>query len=112
MMDSLRRRNIHVGSSACKLCDETMETTIHLFGSCNMVQQVWDFIQQWCRLKPIFILELKDLVKMQTFNQGSKKWRMAVYFVIQTTIWVIWGNRNDAIFSNKRLTSVNIKQEV
>ncbi|KAJ0445231.1 putative RNA-directed DNA polymerase [Helianthus annuus] len=109
---ALQRRNVDLPSVRCNLCNAFEESALHLFGACSVAIQVWDYIARWCRLKPIFILELKDLANIHNQNRGSKMWKKAVYLVVQTTIWCIWRSRNSTVFNRKRVSVTNIIEEI
>ncbi|KAJ0471107.1 hypothetical protein HanIR_Chr14g0726101 [Helianthus annuus] len=94
------------------MCDEYDEDANHLFVSCGIPQQIWEFVTSWCRMSHIYILELKDFLKVQNRCRGSGKWRKMVSSIIQTTLWVIWKNRNDVVFNNKQPNLAKIKEEI
>ncbi|KAJ0597677.1 hypothetical protein HanRHA438_Chr04g0185621 [Helianthus annuus] len=101
-----------VQNTWCKLCNEAEESTLHLFGSCRVTEQIWDLVSHWCRLKSIYILELKDLAIIQNQNRGSVKWRKVISLVIQTVVWVIWRTRNEATFNGKQANLTRMKEEI
>ncbi|KAJ0495910.1 putative reverse transcriptase zinc-binding domain-containing protein [Helianthus annuus] len=111
-VSALAQRNVFVANSRCKLCEEEYESALHLFGSCHVAIELWDFISKWCRIHPIFILELEDLANIHKRNRGSKRWEKVVSMVTQATIWVIWRSRNDAVFNDKRSNVNRMKEEV
>ncbi|XP_022008104.1 uncharacterized protein LOC110907425 [Helianthus annuus] len=106
---ALARRNINVPDVRCKLCGDEEESALHLFGTCRITNQIWEFIVHWCRIRPIYVLELKDLAAIHKRNRGSNRWKKVVYMVIQTALWVIWKHRNDAVFHDKQINVARIK---
>ncbi|XP_035834229.1 uncharacterized protein LOC118482710 [Helianthus annuus] len=109
---ALTRRNVVVTNSRCRMCDEEDESALHLFGSCRVADQIWEFISRWCRIRSIFILELSDLANIHKRNRGSERWKKAVSMVTQAAIWVIWRSRNDAVFNGKHPNVSRMKEEI
>ncbi|KAJ0550175.1 putative reverse transcriptase zinc-binding domain-containing protein [Helianthus annuus] len=94
---NLAKRNNQLDSLMCKFCGESEETSEHLFVSCGLSQYVWDFIGSWCRLYGFFLFEVGDVLRYHKMARGNKKWKIAVYTIMQTAVWVIWKARNEAI---------------
>nr|GEU29659.1 RNA-directed DNA polymerase, eukaryota [Tanacetum cinerariifolium] len=44
---NVSRRGIHIDSIMCAVCDQGVETSMHLFFSCNMVRQTTRMITRW-----------------------------------------------------------------
>ncbi|KAJ0570205.1 putative RNA-directed DNA polymerase [Helianthus annuus] len=111
-LENLARRNIQVGSLMCKFCGEMQETSEHLFISCGLSQSVWEFVRTWCQLHRFVLFDVKDALQYHKDARGSKRWKTAIYTVIQTTLWCIWRARNEAIFNGKQPMARNIKEEI
>ncbi|XP_021999620.1 uncharacterized protein LOC110896868 [Helianthus annuus] len=111
-ISALARRNVYVPNDRCKLCNEEEESMLHLFGSCCVTDQIWEFVADWCRIRPIFVLDLKDVASIHKRNRGSSKWKKVVYLVIQTTLWVIWKHRNEAVFNAKQINVTRIMEDI
>ncbi|KAF5772129.1 putative reverse transcriptase zinc-binding domain-containing protein [Helianthus annuus] len=111
-IENLARRNIHIPNLRCKICDESDETSSHLFVECYLAQKVWDFVVEWCKIRPFFILEIKDLVNIHNGYRGSAKWRRVIWSVIQVAIWVVWKTRNEVVFSHKKPNFERMKEEI
>ncbi|KAJ0883842.1 putative RNA-directed DNA polymerase [Helianthus annuus] len=108
----LVHRNINIQDVNCKVCGEENETAVHIFVTCNLAQQVWEFVVGWCKIRPFFILELKDFVDIHNRNRGSKKWHRVILSVVQVAIWVLWKTRNDIVFRHKQANLERIKEEI
>ncbi|KAL9997323.1 putative reverse transcriptase zinc-binding domain-containing protein [Helianthus debilis subsp. tardiflorus] len=109
---ALQRRNIQLPSSRCCLCNEHDETALHFFGACSVASQIWDFVSKWCKIKPIFIFELKDFGNIHKQNRGSKLWKKGLQLVVQTAIWCLWRSRNAVVFNQKRYSVAGIIEEI
>ncbi|KAM0007813.1 putative RNA-directed DNA polymerase [Helianthus debilis subsp. tardiflorus] len=109
---ALERRNVVIQNCLCKMCGEMDETALHLFASCCIADQIWEFVSRWCKIRPIFILELKDIVSIHKQYRGSLRWKKVISLIVQSAIWVIWRNRNEVVF-NGRCPNVNrMKEEI
>ncbi|XP_035838173.1 uncharacterized protein LOC118485810 [Helianthus annuus] len=109
---ALARRNVIVQDNRCKMCGGEAETTIHLFVSCSIAEQIWEFVSRWCRIQQVFALELKDLANIHKRNRGSQRWKKVVNLVTQAAIWVIWRSRNGAVFEGKQPHVNRMKEEI
>ncbi|KAJ0444928.1 putative reverse transcriptase zinc-binding domain-containing protein [Helianthus annuus] len=106
---ALARRNIFVLNTRCKMCEDEDESALHLFVSCRIAVLVWEFISQWCKLSPIYVLELKDSTNINNRNKGSRKWRKSPSMVTLKVILVIWRSRNESVFNGKQIIVTRIK---
>ncbi|XP_022020186.1 uncharacterized protein LOC110920275 [Helianthus annuus] len=109
---ALARRNVIVQDNRCKMCGDEAETAIHLFVSCSVAEQIWEFVSRWCRIHHVFALELKDLANIHKRNRGSQRWKKVVNLVTQAAIWVIWRSRNGAVFEGKQPHVNRMKEEI
>ncbi|KAF5760166.1 putative RNA-directed DNA polymerase [Helianthus annuus] len=109
---ALNRRNVIIEDNRCKMCGDEEESALHLFASCRIAEQIWEFITRWCRIKQVLVLELKDLANIHKCNRGSHRWKKTVNLVTQATIWVIWRSRNEAVFEGKQPYVNRMKEEI
>ncbi|KAJ0469905.1 putative reverse transcriptase zinc-binding domain-containing protein [Helianthus annuus] len=109
---ALNRRNVIIEDNRCKMCGDEEESAFHLFASCRIAEQIWEFITRWCRIKQVPVLELKDLANIHKCNRGSHRWKKTVNLVTQATIWVIWRSRNEAVFEGKQPYVNRMKEEI
>ncbi|KAJ0586631.1 putative reverse transcriptase zinc-binding domain-containing protein [Helianthus annuus] len=109
---ALAHRNVISGQITCKLCDLHEEDVEHLFVSCEMAQQVWNFVSQWCKISSIYAFRVKDLLGWHKHVRGTEKWRKLVYAIVQVSIWVIWRCRNDLVFNGKQVNLDHMTSEI
>ncbi|KAF5789926.1 putative reverse transcriptase zinc-binding domain-containing protein [Helianthus annuus] len=72
---ALQLKGIHLASTTCPLCNEVLETSEHLFVSCQFAQMVWSVISQWCKIPNFFIFGIMDLIQINELVSGSSKKR-------------------------------------
>ncbi|KAJ0542575.1 putative reverse transcriptase zinc-binding domain-containing protein [Helianthus annuus] len=94
---ALRSRNINVGNEFCAFCQSEEESALHLFTGCILTIGIWHFIERWCHLDPIFLLGIKDILKLPDSIHDCK-WKKIIRGIVMTACWVIWKTRNKAIF--------------
>ncbi|MFS8010296.1 putative reverse transcriptase zinc-binding domain-containing protein [Helianthus anomalus] len=82
----MAKRNVHLDSIRCKFCGDFDEMAEHLFIFCNMAQVIWDYVACWCRLQAFFAFGVKNQVNLHKQFRRLKKWRAAVYTIIQTVV--------------------------
>ncbi|XP_022031336.1 uncharacterized protein LOC110932299 [Helianthus annuus] len=109
---ALARRNVIVQDNCCKMCGEEVESALHLFASCSIADQIWEFISRWCRIRRVYALELKDLTNIHKCNSGTQRWQKVVSLVTQAALWVIWRSRNEAVFEGKQPRVNRMKEEI
>ncbi|KAD3067773.1 hypothetical protein E3N88_35653 [Mikania micrantha] len=78
----------------------------------RLAQLVWEKVSIWCKLQPMIVFSLHDLVDLSNLGQGSKKWKNTIHAVIVTTLWSIWKIRNKIIFESKSLSTNNLFEEI
>ncbi|KAJ0599919.1 putative reverse transcriptase zinc-binding domain-containing protein [Helianthus annuus] len=102
--DALLKRNVPVESEFCCFCGEWRESSEHIFISCSLARYFWQIILQWCKFSHHFLFDLKDLLDLQQYMNGSKKRKKAFYAIILTGVWSLWRMRNEVIFNNKSVS--------
>ncbi|KAJ0592085.1 putative reverse transcriptase zinc-binding domain-containing protein [Helianthus annuus] len=110
--DALSRRNIHVETPYCRICDTNMESVDHLFTGCPVSMEVWQVVFAWCRVPNLFafhVLDLLNYYKIEITNVRAKK---AFYGVVLTTFWSLWKARNDLIHNQKAVVVRNVFEEI
>ncbi|KAJ0554379.1 hypothetical protein HanRHA438_Chr08g0362181 [Helianthus annuus] len=65
-----------------------------------------------CRLYGFFLFEVGDVPRYHKMARGNKKWKNAVYTIMQTAVWVIWKARNEAIFKGKQPRVSSLIEEI
>ncbi|KAJ0910410.1 putative reverse transcriptase zinc-binding domain-containing protein [Helianthus annuus] len=109
---ALAHRNVHVGHMGCRLCEQFVEDSDHLFVSCEVAQFIWDSISNWCRISSIYAFTVKDILDWHNNVQGNDVWRKLIYAIMQVAIWVIWRSRNEATFNGKQINREQMVNEV
>ncbi|XP_022024592.1 uncharacterized protein LOC110924925 [Helianthus annuus] len=99
---NLRRRNINVGDGSCVLCQSVEESALHLFTGCIVSSGVWQGIEKWRCLGPIFLFDIKDIFSLPSTIPGTNTKKKIIRRIVMTTCWVIWKSRNKAVFEDAK----------
>lgn len=88
----------------CKWCNIHAESIDHIFWQCDIWKWGWNFICGWWGMSKKFkYIQTFSLLKLLACVNSSllqKQWQL----VVAATCWTIWLARNEALFSNKRIT--------
>lgn len=74
------------------------ETVTHIFVKCGFAFGVWSHIWRWCRLVPARFDSLEDLLSWQDSATAPAKGKKILRGICMIVCWVIWLERNEAIF--------------
>ncbi|GKA50686.1 RNA-directed DNA polymerase, eukaryota [Tanacetum coccineum] len=98
---NISRRGIDIDSITCANCNMGVETTSHLFFTCDMAQQVARLITRWWDV-PDLEMDSYGSWKIWMVNlrmpSKNKKMLVGVFYVMW---WLLWAFRNKKIFENK-----------
>ncbi|XP_035840224.1 uncharacterized protein LOC118487459 [Helianthus annuus] len=108
---ALVTRNIDVGNICCQLCNDYPKTSDHLFAACHFSQAIWLVIAQWCKIPPLILFSLKDVVDIRFAVSGSKRKKKLINAIFQVVIWSIWRLRNEVIFRQVEPTMSRVIEE-
>ncbi|MFS8018578.1 putative reverse transcriptase zinc-binding domain-containing protein [Helianthus anomalus] len=110
--EALARRRINIPNLSCILCGEYVESSDHLFVACHFAQTIWQNIASWCKIPPIVAFDIRALLDLHGFIQGSRKRKKALHAIVLIVIWCIWKTRNEAMFNNAQPHIVKVLEEV
>ncbi|KAL4579555.1 hypothetical protein LXL04_015706 [Taraxacum kok-saghyz] len=101
---ALSKREIHLNTVNCALCDLEVETVDHLLCKCNYAKFVWEWILPWCGLQqqPTFNTVAEMIEFSFKWGNCPKKKRKIFTGICYGTTWAIWKARNDWVFNRKR----------
>lgn len=87
-------------SRVCVLCNNSAESTTHLFLHCNIVSVIWRELMEWLDFN--FIIPPNLFITWECWNGAvyNKKIRKGVRLIWHAAIWSIWKARNDITFNN------------
>ncbi|XP_071718031.1 uncharacterized protein [Rutidosis leptorrhynchoides] len=101
----LDNRGIDLHSVRCPMCDDDLETASHSLVFCKEAMEVWDKVFAWWGFGNMSNLSLNEICRSNcpssTSNFGKKLWQ-AVEWVCS---YLIWKNRNNMIFREKKWVS-------
>ncbi|XP_021979513.1 uncharacterized protein LOC110875619 [Helianthus annuus] len=97
----LIKRTVTIEDMSCVLCEADSETAIHLFTGCIFSSEIWARVALWCKLAPLFVFDVKDLLSLAETQTKTKQERYILRGIIFTTMWTIWNERNSRVFGGK-----------
>ena len=99
---NLDQRGIDLHSTRCPVCDNDIETEVHLFIFCEVALDTWSKVLTWWKIQNITITSLLDALTLaDRVNLPSHN--VSLFdAVVQSTFWFLWKFRNDMVFSLKR----------
>jgi len=93
--DNLIRRGMVVNSPLCVFCNETQETTQHLFLECAYAQCVWSLCLRWLGIS--YVQHKDILIHFESFHLSHLN-------VKQNQVWKgVWVNINRSIWDQRNL---------
>ncbi|XP_022007305.1 uncharacterized protein LOC110906490 [Helianthus annuus] len=100
---TLRNRGMNLPDVICKTCGAADKTAAHVLIQCNFTKRIWEKIINWTGI-PMVNTEgsIKDLLQELNELQRSKNVRKAIHVIAIQTMWLLWKNRNEKVFSNKQ----------
>ncbi|KAK2426239.1 hypothetical protein P8452_40952 [Trifolium repens] len=96
-----RRGVLHDDEISCPLCNETVESTRHLFLHCPFASAVWYSLNRWLGVVVVPPFEMVQAYEQLVARGPNRKIRKGFSGVWLAFVWVIWKTRNDQIFNNK-----------
>ncbi|KAI3763339.1 hypothetical protein L1987_53793 [Smallanthus sonchifolius] len=108
----LIKRGVSIQHTGCSLCQDDMETTLHLFTGCIYSHEVWFRIEDWCKLSHNFMFDIPDLFQMSESQSLSKESKYILRGIVYTTIWMLWNERNERVFNDKKRKPIQIVENI
>lgn len=79
----------------CTLCSSNDETRDHLFLNCNFAVEIWDRVKHRLGNMHQRLTIWQDLIQWLLATRGSTRRKILHKIVCQTTIYLVWKERND-----------------
>ncbi|KAL5697583.1 hypothetical protein ACHQM5_028709 [Ranunculus cassubicifolius] len=102
--ENLRRRGYHL-CSKCVFCEKETETRNHLFLSCPVIMEIWEFVFGVFGVHRPSSWTVENILaanaEVQFTDIGKVYWK----FIRHATFWEIWLERNNRIFEETKLES-------
>lgn len=95
-------RRVMLADTQCPLCHASSESILHAH-DCEVVKQVWYQLGENWSNSPFFNSNLQDWLELNGTNQrrvGRHAMSWSVVFLF--SIWLIWKQRNHAVFKEQR----------
>ncbi|KAL5720442.1 hypothetical protein ACHQM5_013110 [Ranunculus cassubicifolius] len=98
--DNLEKRGFHFPSRCC-FCVNHIETVDHLFVSCPMIMEIWDFIFGVFGIIKPCEMSVASILAVEGDRYFSDKGRVYWEMIKHSAFWTIWKERNLRIFEEE-----------
>ncbi|GJV06519.1 RNA-directed DNA polymerase, eukaryota, reverse transcriptase zinc-binding domain protein [Tanacetum coccineum] len=109
---NLDRRGIDLHLVRCLVCDDDLEKEIHIFVHCATVKQTWTDILKCWNLHNLVPFNLFEAITLADQANPTSTLTYLLNNVIQSSIWILWRNRNEITFKNNRSNKDAILNDV
>ncbi|XP_035834340.1 uncharacterized protein LOC110885736 [Helianthus annuus] len=93
-------------------CGEDQEYVEHLFVTCGFAQTVCNLVSQWCKLPPIYAFQVRDLLDLHLYVDGSAKTKKVIQAICHMVFWCIWRCQNEAVLNQGQISMQEIMGDV
>lgn len=105
--DRLRRWGLNV-TAECVLCSSALETHHHLFFECSFSSAIWQGFASQIRPHPPADLHAAAAWILSSSARTSREEVTLLKLIFQSTIYLIWKERNARIFTAVSTTSSSV----
>nr|VDC64960.1 unnamed protein product [Brassica rapa] len=105
--DRLRRWGLNV-TAECVLCSTALETHHHLFFECSFSSAIWQGFASQIRAHPPADLHAAAAWILSSSNRISREEVTLLKLIFQSTIYLVWKERNARIFTSVSTSSSGI----
>ncbi|MFS7936065.1 hypothetical protein Hanom_Chr05g00411031 [Helianthus anomalus] len=94
------------------VCVARIKTAEHLFLTCGFAQTVWHLVSQWCKLPPIYAFQVRDLLDLHLYIDGSAKSKKVIQAICHMVFWCIWRCQNEVVLNQGQTSMQKIMGDV
>jgi len=89
------------------------ESAAHLFLHCNFFGSVWHFIYGWLGIYVVPPQFLSDhFIQFSYIGRSQKVWQSISQVIWFATVWEIWKERNNRLFTDKTCSSLQVVHKI
>ncbi|KAF7823244.1 ribonuclease H [Senna tora] len=106
MTENQREKRRMTNSNTCKRCHTVSETPLHALRDCPFVVNYWKTVVNPSLWNKFFNMGTKDWIQfnLSVVRNHAANWESK----FATSCWLIWKQRNESVFNNKRLHSMDL----
>ncbi|GKB85929.1 putative RNA-directed DNA polymerase [Tanacetum coccineum] len=105
---NLSYRGLEIPSILCPVCNVSMESTDHIFFSCDTAANVWHKIRNWSDVSLLHLYSNSDWIEWLEIWNASNARRDRMYVIIAATLWWLWRYRNNVTFCSQSMRQCDI----
>ncbi|XP_076941489.1 uncharacterized protein LOC143611066 [Bidens hawaiensis] len=109
---ALNKRGMGLSEDSCPFCELHQESANHIFIGCIFAAEIWDRIAVWCRLDPIFVFEVRDILVLAKCLKKPKLNKRVAHCIVVTALWSMWNARNEMIFQDKEAKAYEVVSKI
>ncbi|XP_022024154.1 uncharacterized protein LOC110924459 [Helianthus annuus] len=99
---ALRDRGINLQEVTCKICGAGDESAEHILLRCNLAARVWEAVKDWTKTQSVNINgSIGELLQSILEGQRSRHRRKMLHAIAIQSMWILWKNRNEKVFTGK-----------
>ncbi|GJX76665.1 RNA-directed DNA polymerase, eukaryota, reverse transcriptase zinc-binding domain protein [Tanacetum coccineum] len=108
----LDKKGIDLHTILCPNCDEMCENIDHSLVFCNEAMKVWEKVFEWWNLQMVKVFSTKEMLRYNGDTVISANCKKLWQYVVWTTGYYIWKNRNCRVFGKKVNMTANLFHEI
>ncbi|GJW62964.1 RNA-directed DNA polymerase, eukaryota [Tanacetum coccineum] len=109
---NISRRGICIDSILCAICNTGVETSRHLFFSCELARDVMNLIIRWWNVSSSVFESYEEWLEWFVNIRLPSKNKKMFEGVFYVTWWLLWWFRNKTIFEGKTIKKAMLFDEV
>ncbi|KAJ0545597.1 putative RNA-directed DNA polymerase [Helianthus annuus] len=110
---ALRNRGMNIDDVTCRICGADDETAVHILLKCNLAKRIWEAVSTWTRIPTVNSVDnITELLQMILEGQRSRTARKLLHAIAIETMWILWKNRNDKVFTGRHRAAQTIIEDI
>ncbi|XP_021980285.1 uncharacterized protein LOC110876420 [Helianthus annuus] len=110
---ALRDRGINLQDVTCKICGARDESAEHILLSCNLAARLWEAVKNWTKTQSVNINgSIAELLQSILEGQRSRHRRKMLHAIAIQSMWILWKNINEKVFTGKLRSAQMIIEDI
>ncbi|GKB63873.1 RNA-directed DNA polymerase, eukaryota [Tanacetum coccineum] len=105
---NLSYRGLEIPSILCPVCNASVESTDHIFFSCDTAANVWHKIRNWSDVSLSHLCSNSDWIEWLEIWSASNARKDRMYVIIAAILWWLWHYQNNVTFCSQSMRQCDI----